>query len=286
MADYLAIEVLGALTDDVRNFILDSCLDESVCASLIDDIRHTHNMRRCSWRSAWPTASSAPAMTPPRATPGTTGTRSSRRTCADVLIADHPERATALHAAAAAWWTSVDAPTAIRHAVAAGDGDQASRIFADHWLELFLQGRVDAVLDSVDQVPQRLSRRVRLSPRQGHGLRSARQDRGCPSRDHRARALADLLPESDKARFDDRTALVELFCIGSDLGWGAAVGSGAALLERFDRSEQRPDPAVRASVQMFVGMAEARLENHVGLTLEMLRSSAATAHDSGLLALS
>ena len=86
-----------------------------------------------------------------------------------------------------------------------------------------------------------------------------------------ARALADLLPESDKARFDDRTALVELFCIGSDLGWGAAVGSGAALLERFDRSEQRPDPAVRASVQMFVGMAEARLENHVGLTLEMLR---------------
>ena len=51
-----------------------------------------------------------------------------------------------------------------------------------------------------------------------------------------ARALADLLPESDRAEFEDRMAIVELFRTGYDLGLGSAVESGAALLERFDRS--------------------------------------------------
>ncbi|HET6667457.1 MAG TPA: hypothetical protein VFG98_09275, partial [Intrasporangium sp.] len=36
LADYLAIEVLASLSEDVRSFVLDSCLDEHVCASLID----------------------------------------------------------------------------------------------------------------------------------------------------------------------------------------------------------------------------------------------------------
>lgn len=284
LADYLAIEVLASLTDDVRNFVLDSCLDEDVCASLIDDIRQTHNaevlLEKCLADGLFRSRDDVTASEAWYHWHPLFAAHMRRR-----LIADHPERATALHAAAAAWWTSVDAPTAIRHAVAAGDGAMAARIFADRWLELFLEGRSDALLASVDQVPQ-------ASPHvsEAHlakALISVQRGRIDDARSAiaAARALADLLPQSDRAEFEDRMALVELFCTGYDRGLGPAVGSGAALLERFDRSAERPGPAVRASVQMFVGMAEARLENHPELTLEMLRSSAATAHDSGLVAL-
>ena len=38
-----------------------------------------------------------------------------------------------LHASAATWWTPVDAPTAIGHALAAGDGERASKIFSERW---------------------------------------------------------------------------------------------------------------------------------------------------------
>src|SRR6478609_9409996 len=65
----------------------------------------------------------------------------------------------------------------------------------------------------------------------------------------------------------------------------SAVEAGAALLDRLDRSERAPDPAIRAAVQVFIGMGEARLQSHPKLPLEMLRASAATAHESGLLAL-
>lgn len=284
LADYLAIEVLASLTDDVRSFVLESCLDDHVCATLIDEIRQTHNaevlLEKCLADGLFRSRDDVTASEAWYHWHPLFAAHMRRR-----LIADHPERATELHAAAAAWWTSVDAPTAIRHAVAAGDGALASRIFAARWLELILQGRSDAVLACIDQVPE-------ASPHvsEAHlakALISMQRGRIDDARSAitAARALRDLLPQSDRAGFEDRMALVELFCTGYDRGLGAAVGSGTALLERFERSHQRPDPAVRASVQMFVGMAEARLENPAELSLEMLRSSAATAHDSGLLAL-
>ena len=77
-------------------------------------------------------------------------------------------------------------------------------------------------------------------------------------------------------------AIIELFRTGYDLG---AVGSGAALLDRLDRSSEHPTPPSGPAVEAFVGMGEARLQGHPKLPLEMLRASAATAHDSGLLAL-
>jgi len=41
LAEYLATEVLASLSDELRDFVLDSCLDEQVCPSLIDSIRGT-----------------------------------------------------------------------------------------------------------------------------------------------------------------------------------------------------------------------------------------------------
>ncbi|MGN6523290.1 MAG: hypothetical protein ACTHMZ_08850 [Actinomycetes bacterium] len=283
LAEYLATEVLASLSDDVREFVLDSTLDEQVCPSLVDSVRGTHNaevlLEQCvadglflsrSNNGSEPWYSWHPLF----------AAHIHRR-----LVADHPERATAQHAAAAAWWSSVDAPTAIRHAVAAGDGGLTSGIFARHWLELFLEGREDAVLDALDQLPEQSSysgdahlARALLLVQQG------KMDEAGFEIDT-ARAASGGLPTVDKAAFEDRMAVVELFRTGYGLGLSAAVEPGAALLERFGQSQRPTEPAIVASVQMFVGMGEARLQGQGGLVLEMLRSSAATAHDTGLLAL-
>src|SRR6478735_843131 len=284
LAEYLATEVLASLTDDLRDFVLDSTLDEHVCSSLVDSVRGTHNaealLEQCVADGLFLTRG------------GTTGEEAwyywhplfaahiHRR-----LVADYPERATVQHAAAADWWSTVDAPTAIRHAVASGDGERASRIFADRWLELFLEGRVDAVLDAVDQVPEgsaysadtHLARALVL-------VQQGKMDDAQAQIDA-AHDAAVLLPVEAKAEFEDRMAVVMLFRTGYGLGLSAAVEPGAALLQTFDRSPRRPEPAVLASVQMFVAMGEARLQASPAPTLEMLRSSAATAHDTGLLAL-
>ena len=208
LADYLAIEVLAALTDDVRRFILDSSLDDHVCPSLIDAIRHTHNaevlLEKCLADGLFRSRDDAGAGEPWYQWHPLFAAHMRRR-----LISDHPERATALHAAAAAWWASVDAPTAIGHAMAAGDGELASRIFSDRWLELFLQGRADAVLATIDQLPP-------ISPHAGDThlakalilLQRGRID-DARSAITAARALADLLPSSHKVRFEDRMAAVE-----------------------------------------------------------------------------
>ena len=202
------------------------------------------------------------------------------------LATDLPERAVALHAAAAAWWSPVDPPTAIRHAMAGGDGEMASRIFADRWLDLFLEGRVDAVLDAVEQLPQTAVYCQRGPPREGPDPRTAWQPRRCP-RGARRRPRRQRTSFRRPPGPDSRTEWPSSSCFrtGYDLGLGPAVESGAALLDRLDRSQRAPDPAIRASVQVFVGMGEARLQSHPKLPLEMLRSSAATAHDTGLLAL-
>lgn len=284
LADYLATEVLASLSDDLRSFVLDSCLDEQVCSSLIDTIRGTQGseafLEQCLADGLFLTRGDVSSDEAWYHWHPLFAAHIRRR-----LATDLPERAVALHAAAAAWWDPVDPPTAIRHAMAAGDGEMASRIFADRWLDLFLEGRVDAVLDAVKQLPEpapysseaHLAKALILGQR--GSLDAARSELDA------ARAGADLLPDGARARLEDRMAIIELFRTGHDLGLGPAVESGTALLDRLDRSQRAPDPAIRASVEVFVGMGEARLQSHPKLPLEMLRSSAATAHDSGLLAL-
>jgi len=284
LAEYLATEVLASLSDELRDFVLDSCLDEQVCPSLIDSIRGTTTaealLEQCLsegiFLSRGPALSDEPWFTwhPLFAT------HIQRR-----LAADLPERAETLHAAAAAWWVPVDVPTAIRHAVAAGDGESAARIFSEHWLELFLEGRADAVMNAIEHLPHALA---------DHGdahlakalvfLRRGRLD-SAHAQIAAARKAAALLSGPSKSGFDERRSLVELFVTGHDHGLEAAVDTGEALLERLSRADHIPDPAIRASLQAFVGMGEARLQSHLELPLEMLRASAATAHDTGLVAL-
>ncbi|WP_343993722.1 LuxR C-terminal-related transcriptional regulator [Terrabacter terrae] len=284
LAEYLATEVLASLSDDLREFVLDATLDEQVCPSLVDSVRGTRNaeamLERCVADGLFLSRRAGDAEEAWYHWHPLFAAHIHRR-----VVADYPERATLLHAAAADWWSAVDAPTAIRHAVAAGDGERASRIFANRWLELLLQGRTDAMLQALEQVPEgsayagdaHLARTLVL-------VQDGNTD-DAQAQMHGATDAAALLPPEARPEFEDRMAVVELFRTGYGLGLRAAATPGAALLERFHQAEHRPDPAVLASVQMFVGMGRTRLHAEPELTLSMLRSSAATAHDTGLLAL-
>ena len=284
LADYLATEVLDSLHDELRDFVLDSCLDEQVCPSLIDTIRGTLDaevhLEQCLADGLFLTRGDVSAEEAWYNWHPLFAAHIRRR-----LASDLPERALTLHRAAAEWWRPIDPPTAIRHAMAAGDGEAASRIFADRWLELFLEGRVDAVLEAVDQLPETSARSIdaHLAKALIFGQRG-RLD-AARSALEAAHGTAEGLPDSARSTYEDRMAIVELFRTGYDLGLVQAVESGTALLGRMDQSQHEPDPAVRAAVQVFVGMGEARGQSHHKLSLEMLRSSAATAADNGLVAL-
>jgi len=287
LAEYLATEVLASLTDDLRDFVLGATLDEHVCPSLIDSVRGTHNaealLEQCVADGLFLSRSSSSSGEAWYHWHPLFAAHIHRR-----LIADYPEQAIASHSAAADWWAAADPPTAIRHAVAAGDRERASKIFADHWLELILEGRVEAVLDAVDLVPEgsaysgdaHLAKALILV--QDGKLDDALVQIGA------AADAATLLPESAKAAFGDRLGVVELFHTGFGSRLSAAATPGAALLQRLDHAQHRPDPALVASVQMFVGRAEARRLDagaDAEPTLEMLMASAATARETGLLAL-
>jgi LuxR family maltose regulon positive regulatory protein len=284
LADYLATEVLDALSDELRVFVLDSCLDEQVCPSLIDSIRGTTTaemlLDQCVAEGIFLSRSTGSSDEPWYSWHPLFAAHVQRR-----LAADRPERAAELHAAAAAWWVSLEPPTAMRHAVAAGDGEAAAQIFSEHWLELFLEGRVDAALYALDLLPRDFADHPdvhlvkALVLMRGGRLETARAEVAA------AQTATASLSGPATERFDDRTALVDLFLSGGDQGLRVAVDTGEALLERLARADRVPDPAIQACVQAYVGMGEARLESPPELPLEMLRASAATAHDTGLVAL-
>ena len=138
----------------------------------------------------------------------------------------------------------VDAPTAIEHAVAAGDGETARTIFSEHWLELFLEGRVDAVhatRSSTFRTPWPTTGDAHLAKAlvlvRGRRLDAARAEVAA------ARTAAASVPEPDEARFDERTAIVELFLTGYDRGARAPPWSPVqALLERLAPGRARAGP--------------------------------------------
>ena len=206
--------------------------------------------RRCSSRSASLMGSSCSRGEPRVRGRGTTGTRSSRRTCG-------------------AGWppTTPNGPGCTRQRRRGGPPSTHRRRsdtpsppatvrwpedLRRRWLELFLEGRRDALLASVDQVPQ-------ASPHvsEAHlakALISVQRDRLGDARSalDTARALAVLLPQSDRAGLAERMALVELFVTGGDRGLGVAAGSRLAPCSpRSSPSPASAEPVVRASVQVF-----------------------------------
>lgn len=283
LADYLATEVLASLPVELRDFVLDSCLDEQVCPSLLDSIRGTTTaetlLEQCLSDGIFLSRGTAATDEPWFSWHPLFASHVQRR-----VSSDRPARAAELHAAAAAWWVSVDVPTAIEHAAAASD-EMAARIFSEHWLQLFLEGRVDAVMGAIEHHPHGLT--AHGDAHLARALVLVRRGRFDAARAEVAAAheVASTVRDEASARLDERTAVVELVLTGYDKGLGVAVETGEALLEQLARAERVPDPTITASLQVVVGMGEARLQSHLELALHMLRASAATAHDHGLVAL-
>ena len=260
LADYLATEVLASLPDELRDFVLDSCLDEQVCPSLLDSIRGTTTaetlLEQCLSDGIFLSRGTAATDEPWFSWHPLFASHVQR-----CLSSDRPARAAELHAAAAAWWVSVDVPTAIEHAAAASD-ELAARIFSEHWLQLFLEGRVDAVMGAIEHLPHALTAHgdahlAKALVLVGRGrLDAARAEVAA------ARQAAAALRDEAKVRLDERTVIVELLLTGYDEGLGVAVETGEAVLEQMARAERVPDPTITASLQCVVGMGEARLQSH------------------------
>lgn len=283
LADYLATEVLASLPEELRDFVLDSCLDEQVCPSLLDSIRGTTTaetlLEQCLSDGIFLSRGTAATDEPWFSWHPLFASHVQRR-----VSSDRPARAAELHAAAAAWWASVDVPTAIEHAAAASD-EMAARIFSEHWLQLFLEGRVDAVMGAIERHPHALT--AHGDAHLAKALVLVRRGRFDAARAEVAAAheAAAALRDEASERLEERTAVVELLLMGYDKGLGVAVETGEAMLAQLARAERVPDPTITASLQVVVGMGEARLQSHLELALHMLRASAATAHDNGLVAL-
>ena len=283
LADYLATEVLASLPEELRDFVLDSCLDEQVCPSLLDSIRERPPpetlLEQCLSDGIFLSRGTAATDEPWFSWHPLFASHVQRR-----VSSDRPARAAELHAAAAAWWVSVDVPTAIEHAAAASD-EMAARIFSEHWLQLFLEGRVDAVMGAIEHHPHALT--AHGDAHLAKALVLVRRGRFDAARAEVAAAheAAAALRDEASERLEERTAVVELLLMGYDKGLGVAVETGEAMLAQLARAERVPDPTITASLQVVVGMGEARLQSHLELALHMLRASAATAHDNGLVAL-
>jgi LuxR family transcriptional regulator, maltose regulon positive regulatory protein len=284
VAEYLATEVLASLRGDLRQFVLESCLDERVCPSLIDSMRGTTtaeaSLEECVSAGLFLSHSGPDGPVPWYEWHPLFAAHVKRR-----LASESPQEARQLHARAAAWWREVDAPTGIGHALAAGDADLAFTMFADNWLRLLLEGQIELVLDIIGRLPREstyrsevhLAKAVVLT-RQG-AVRQARVEMGA------ARSSFLLLPELHRSRFEERKSLVELLLTAYEHGLGAAVESARDLLKRVEASTETPDPVIRATVELFLGIGESRLLHPSHRPLETLRSSAETAHVTGLLAL-
>jgi LuxR family maltose regulon positive regulatory protein len=284
LADYLATEILASLEPELRDFVLESSLDQQVCPSLVDTVRGTGTAEALLESCVSAGLFISRGVLDPHGQwyewHPLFAAHSQRR-----LAAEQPTLASRLHASAASWWSSVDAPTAIGHALAAGDGVAASRIFSESWLELLLQGRGDAVLCAVDQLPHvsaycsdaHLAKALVSVQRGQAGLARAELDA--------ARTSAGALTEVERIRLQQRTALVDLLVIGCDRGLGEAARAGVAMLEELAAGRMTLDPVVLASVQVLVGMGEARVQHHVETALDMLRTAARSAGAAGLSAL-
>lgn len=74
-----------------------------------------------------------------------------------LLERDHPDKISALHLKAAAWFDSEGYPSeAVEHALRSGDMTRASELILKHWLEVLHLGEVATVLRWLDALPEEM----------------------------------------------------------------------------------------------------------------------------------
>ena len=151
VADFLSQEVLGALDDDVRGFILrtsalgrftpplcDGVLERDDSAALLAELTRSHlfisRLERGGWYRVHPLFAEFAAFE---------------------LALEDPEAAAEIHRRAAGWLAAHGEPVeAVDHAAAAGDLDLVARLVVDYHLALIRNGGARTVLRWVEELPE------------------------------------------------------------------------------------------------------------------------------------
>jgi LuxR family maltose regulon positive regulatory protein len=153
VADYLVSEVLAHIAGDRREFMLRTCLVDTLNPELADALT---GLEGGGTTLAALEHSGAPVH---RAVDDEHGHWYSfhplfRELLRAHLRHAHPEEIPFLHRRAARWYAAQrQMMPAIRHALAGGDWEQAGNLIADSWLELFLGGRSAAMRGPMAALP-------------------------------------------------------------------------------------------------------------------------------------
>jgi LuxR family maltose regulon positive regulatory protein len=151
VADYLVSEVLAGLPGDRREFMLRTCLVDTVSPELADALT--------GLEGATLTLAAIEHLGAPVAATGTEGHWYRYHPLFGELLRAHlrhahPEEIPHLHRRAARWYCEQgQTMPAIRHALAGEDWEQAGGLIAENWLELFLCGRSAAMRAPMAQLP-------------------------------------------------------------------------------------------------------------------------------------
>ncbi len=153
VADYLVSEVLAHVADDRREFMLRTCIVDSVNPELANALT---GLDRGALVLAALEHSGAPLH--PADTDGHGSWYRFHPLFRELLRAHlhyaRPEEIPSLHRRAARWYAANgETMAAIRHSLCGSDWDQAGSLIAAHWLDLFLAGRSVAMRRPMAQIP-------------------------------------------------------------------------------------------------------------------------------------
>jgi LuxR family maltose regulon positive regulatory protein len=284
LAEYLTTEVLAAIDDELRRFLLDATIDDTVCPSLVDAVLGSQNgealLERCAAEGLFLTREGRPGVGPwYRWHSLFAAHMRGRRRIED------PARSRALELRAARWWSTVDAATAVNHALDGGHPELAGGILASSWLGLALEGRVETVVSLVDSIPSDVGDAGELNLALAFVAAQAGRTEAARVELAIARREAERLDEVARARFEIRATVIDIFLVNDRAALTEAVASGRALLRGVGDGPWIPDRATLALVELYVGKGLARLQQDVPHALQLLRDAAESARAAGLSAL-
>jgi LuxR family transcriptional regulator, maltose regulon positive regulatory protein len=151
VADYLVSEVLAGLPGDRREFMLRTCLVDSLSPELANALTGLEG-------ATLTLAAIEHLGAPVQATDAEGHWYRYHPLLGELLRAHlryaHPEEVPSLHRRAARWYAEQgEVMPAIRHALAGEDWEQAGGLIAESWLDLFLSGRSAAMRGPMSQLP-------------------------------------------------------------------------------------------------------------------------------------
>ena len=238
ISDYLLSEVMSAVSDEDRDFLLarrwracstaSSRMRSRARATVTAGSPNSPAAARCSHRSTG-------------AASGIAITRCSPSCCGPSCAASGRTRCAELHRRAASWLADHgDDGRGLLHAVEAGAWDLAARLAGERWIDLLIQGEIARAAPARRPHPGR-PRGGRPRAGAGAGERAGRARRRGQARGgaapRRARARARARP-SACPRFDVSLAAIRLYlarlrgdldaALAAGRDWRAAVGSSPA----------------------------------------------------------